>query len=166
MPTIPKRPKVGISPIYLRGQSQVEFAVKAIRGVPLDSENPVEVLIREKPRQRGLTLNAAYWAGPLADIARQAWRNDRQYSAEVWHSGMKTLFLPDPDEPDFDPAHVLDPEKYVKWVINPITDQRDCVGSTTQLTDAGMRIYLLKMEAFAAQELGVRFTTRDEPRGR
>ena len=177
MTTIPKRAKVAISPIYLRGPSQVEFAIKALRGVPLDSKNPIEVLIREKPKQRKLTLNAVYWAGPLADIARQAIHQGRHWTAEEWAEGAKALFLPDPDEPHlepdqewreglFDPSHVLSPETYRKWSINPLTGDRTCVGSTTKLTDTGMRVYLLRLESYMADTFHVRFTTRDEPRGR
>ena len=38
----------------------------------------------------------------------------------------------------------------------------DVVGSTTQLTDKGMRVYLEQVEAEAATEYGVQFTTREE----
>lgn len=155
-----KRPKVEFSPVYLRSKAQVDYLLKVIPNLPLDPERPVEVVIREQVKKRKLTLNAAMWAGPLADIARLAWHNRRQYTAEEWHEGFKALFLPDPNEPDFDPSHVVNPETYAKWSINPLTGNRMCIGSTTQLTDAGMRVYLVRMEAFAAEQFGVEFSPR------
>lgn len=161
-----KRPKITPLSILLRGPNQVAYALKMIPNLPLDSEHPIEMLIREQVKKRKLTLNDAMWAGPLADIARQAWHNGRQYSAEEWAEGFKALFLPDPDAPDFDPSHMVNPETYRKWSTNPVTGTRMCVGSTTQLTDAGMHVYLRQIEAFAAQEFEVQFTERAEPLGR
>lgn len=161
-----KRQPVKLPTVYLRGPQQVAYLLKLIPNLPLDPDRPVEVVIREAARKRKVTLNDAYWAGPLRDIAEQAWTNGRLYSADEWHEGFKVLFLPDPDASDFDPSHVVDPEAYQKWAINPVTGERRCVGSTTRLTDAGMRVYLLQVEAFAAEKFGVVFTTHQEPVGR
>lgn len=161
-----KRTLIQPIPIRLLGPAQQNYAIKTIQNLPLDPDRPLQVLIREEPRKRKVDANAAYWAGPLADIARQAWHNSRQYRAEEWHEGFKALFLPDPDAPDFDPTHVANPETYRKWSINPVTGDRQCVGSTTWLTDKGMHIFRLQVEAFAAQTFGVVFTTREEPEGR
>lgn len=160
-----RRPPIQPISVLLRGPAQVSYLAKVLPELPLDPDRPLQVLIREEPRKRKLDANAAYWAGPMADIAAQAWHNGRQYSAEEWHEGMKALFLPDPDAPDFDPSHVVDPEAYRKWSVNPVTGVRMCVGSTTQLTDKGMHIYRLQVEAFAAQTFGVEFTTREEAHG-
>ena len=161
-----KRPKIEIPPVLLRGPAQLAYLLKTIPNLPLDPEHPVEVVMREQVKKRKQSMNDAMWAGPLVDIARQAIHLGRQYSAEEWHEGFKAMLLPDPDISGFNPEHVTHPETYRKWSTNPITGTRMCVGSTTQLTDAGMRVYLLEMEAFAAQEFEVRFTTRDEPTGR
>ena len=161
-----KREKVKIPPIYLRSRVQVDYLLKLLPNLPLDSERPVEVLIQEHKAKRKPSLNALMWAGPLRDIAEQAWTNGRLYSADEWHEGFKVLFLPDPDASDFDPSHVVGPEAYQKWAINPVTGERRCVGSTTRLTDAGMRVYILQVEAFAAEKFGVVFTTHQEPVGR
>ena len=142
---------------------QVGYLLKVIPNLPLDPDFPLEVLIREVPKKRKLSLNDAMWAGPLRDIAKQAWHNGRQYSADEWHEGFKAMFLPDPDASSFDPLHVVKPENYRKWSVNPVTGDRMLVGSTTQLTDPGMRVYLLEMEAWAATEKGVQFTTPGEP---
>lgn len=136
-----------------------------IDNLPIDPEHPVEILVREEVKKRKLTLNALMWAGPLADIERDGWVQGRQFRAEVWHEHFKELFLPDEMAPDFDPTHVLD--GYRKWDIDPWKGTRVLVGSTTQLTDKGMREYLLKMEAEAATEYGVTFTDQSlEPTGR
>jgi len=157
-----KREKVNIPPVYLRSRVQVDHLLKLIPNLPLDSEKPVEVVIREQAKKRKLSLNAAMWAGPLRDIEENAWVGGRQYSAEVWHEHFKECYLPDENAPDFNPEHVVDPEAYRKWDIDPWKDMRVLVGSTTQLTDKGMRLYLLQMEAEAATEYGVTFTTREE----
>ena len=161
----PRRPPIDPITVLLRGTSQDAYLAKVIPNLPHDPERPLQVLIREEPRKRKLSLNDAMWAGPLRDIAKQAWHNGRQYSAEEWHEGFKALFLPDPDDPEFDPSHVVDPDAYRKWSINPVTGSRMCVGSTTQLTDAGMHVYLVRMEAFAAETFLVEFTTHEEPQG-
>ena len=162
----PRRPPIDPITVLLRGPSQDAYLAKVIPNLPHDPERPLQVLIREEPRKRKLSLNDLMWAGPLHDIAVQGWYRNRQWSADDWHEGFKAMFLPDPDSSNFNPAHVTEPETYRKWDINPITGDRRCVGSTTQLTDEGMREYLLQMEAWAANELMVTFTTNETPLGR
>lgn len=156
-----KRQKVDLPPILLRSEVQLAYAIARLKNLPLDDEHPIEIITREQVKKRKPTLNALMWAGPLADIEREAWFQGRQYRAEVWHEHFKEAYLPDELAPDFDPSHVLD--GYRKWDVNPWTGARVLVGSTTQLTDKGMRHYLLQLEAEAATEYGVTFTTRDEP---
>ncbi|MEN6533982.1 MAG: recombination protein NinB [Bryobacteraceae bacterium] len=155
-----KRPKVETRQILLRAPQQAEHAKSLISNLPVDPEHPIEILIREQVKKRKLSTNAAMWAGPLRDIERDGWYQGSQYAAEVWHEHFKELFLPDENDPDFDPSHVV--EGYRKWGYNPWKDTRALVGSTTQLTDSGMRLYLLKMEAEAATEHGVTFGARIE----
>lgn len=152
------RPAVETRSILLRGRAQVEFAHGLLANLPLDDEHPVELLIREQVKKRKLSLNDAMWAGPLRDIERQAWIKGRQYKADIWHRHFKDLFLPDENAPDFDPSHVV--EGYKKWEIDPWSGDRMLVGSTTQLTDKGIKIYILQIEAEASQEYGVEFTAR------
>lgn len=157
-----KRQKVKIDPVYLRTRAQVDYLFKILPNLPLDPINPVEVIIREQVKKRKLSMNAAMWAGPLKDIEEKGWYQGRQYCAEVWHEHFKEAFLPDENDPDFDPSHVVEPESYRKWDFNPWNGNRVLVGSTTQLTDPGMRFYLLQMEAEAASEYGVSFNARHE----
>lgn len=162
-----KRPEVHMSPVYLRSRTQVDHLLRVIPNLPLDPEHPVEVVIREQVKKRKLSLNAAMWAGILADCERDGWYQGRQYRAEIWHEHFKELFLPDETAMDFDPSLVV--EGYRKWDYNPWNDSRVLVGSTTQLTDKGMRLYLQQVEAEAATEYGVTPSTRierTEPTGR
>lgn len=143
----------------LRNEKVLANAIAFLRNVPLNEDKPLEMVVREPRKKRKLTLNAAMWAGPLADIERMAWHEGRQFRAEVWHEHLKELFLPDTSDPEFDPSEAM--EGYEKWAVNPWTGNRVLVGSTTQLTDKGMRIYLLKMESYAAETYGVVFTEKE-----
>lgn len=149
-----KRETYPTKTIMLRTDQQRDLAVNAIRNAPLDETKPLQLLLREKPKVRGLDANARMWVGPLADIAEQGYVEGRTYSADVLHEHFKREFLPDDSAPDFDPAKCMD--GYRKWDYGPNGD-RLLVGSTTQLTKAGFAEYLTQVEAFGAN-LGVRFT--------
>lgn len=138
----------------LVGPQQVDGLLALVRNLPIDAERPLEVVIREEKRKRGVDQNALYWARPLKDIAEQAWVNGRQYSAEVWHHYCKRLFLPDENWIGFDICHVKD--GYQKWATEPDGDLI-LVGSTTQLTVKGFAHYLDQVYALGAG-LGVQFT--------
>ncbi|SEJ99831.1 NinB protein [Achromobacter sp. NFACC18-2] len=137
----------------LRGASQLAAVQTKLDNLPLDDENPLEVVIRERAKPRRMSQNALMWAGPLNDIAEQAWVNGKRFTAEAWHEHFKREFLPE----QFDPDLCL--EGYVKWQITPRGD-RVLVGSTTGLTVKGMAQYLTQIEA-AGAELGVEFRTRE-----
>ena len=116
----------------------------------------LEVVFREHKDARSLDQNAAMWAGPLRDIAEQAWVNRQQFSAEAWHEHFKREFLPEDDDPEIDE---LVKDGYRKWTILP-TGDRVLTGSTTQLTRKGMARYLQQIEVFGAQ-MGVLFGERE-----
>lgn len=134
----------------LVGRQQVDGLLALVRNLPIDAERPLEVVIREEKRKRGVDQNALYWAGPLRDIADQAWVDGRQYSAEVWHEYFKREFLPDGDSG-------LTRDGYRKWAFLPPDGPRVLIGSTTQLTVKGMAEYLEQVYAYGAS-LGVQFT--------
>lgn len=142
------REKFPTRTVLLRTEAQRNAAITAIRNAPLDESKPLEVVIREQQKVRGLDANARMWAGPLRDIASQAYVNGRTYSAEVWHSHFKREFLPE----EYD--ETLCKEGYRKWDTDP-GGNRVLVGSTTQLTKRGFALYLQKLEAYAVTELGV-----------
>lgn len=124
----------------------------AVKHLPIDELRPLEVVVREEQKRRRPDANAAMWAGPLRDIAEQAWLDGRQFSAEVWHIFLKRQLLPE----DYDPQLCL--EGYCKWDIDP-AGERVLVGSTTQLTVKGMGEYLEALHAFGAS-LGVEYSVR------
>jgi len=138
----------------LRGTSQLAAVQTKLGNLPLDDENPLEVVIREQVKPRKLSQNALMWVGPLADISEQAWVNGRRFTAEVWNDHFKREYLPE----EYDPELCL--EGYRKWDYTPRGD-RALVGSTTMLTVKGMAQYLTQVEA-AGAELGVEFRARGE----
>ncbi len=146
------RPQFQQRTFRLVGRQQVDGLLALVRNLPVDAVKPLEVIIREEKRKRTLDQNALMWAGPLRDIAEQAWVEGRQYSAEVWHEFFKREFLPNsPGEGTKD--------GYQKWVDLP-TGVMVLVGSTTQLTVRGMSDYLEQVYAYGAS-LGVQFGARN-----
>lgn len=148
------RPLFKSKSILLVGEQQRETALLAIMRLPADPISPLEIVIREKPKARTLDQNAAMWAGPLRDIAEQAWVSGRQFSAAVWHEHFKRLYLPENDDPDL-ARLVKDPETWSKWDYTPAVE-RILVGSTTELSAYGFGQYLEQIEADGAS-MGVSF---------
>lgn len=154
------RPQFNTRTFRLVGIDQRDRLLALVGNLPIDTQKPLEVVIREEKKARKLDQNALYWAGPLRDIAEQAWVRGRQYSAEVFHEYFKREFLPDPDHSDFDDTHVKD--GYRKWADMP-NGMRVLVGSTTKLTVRGMSAYLEQVYA-AGANLGVQFSERGHGR--
>jgi len=145
--------------ILLVGEQQRAGAIATLTHAPLDDASPLEFLVREQVKTRKLSANAAMWAGPLKDIAEQAYLAGRKYSAEVWAHFFKREFLPE-DEPRPDDGLVKD--GYQKWDFAP-DGERILVGSTTQLTVRGFALYLQQIEAFGAS-LGVMYSANPKER--
>lgn len=135
--------------VMLREPEQVERAIAVLRNAPLDPLRPLEFLVREEVKARKPDQNALMFAGPIRDIAEQAWLDGKQFSAEVWHEYMKRQFLPD----QFDAELCL--EGYVKWESDPAGDLV-MIGSTKMLTVRGFSLHLEQVFAFGAS-LGVEF---------
>jgi len=146
------RQKFPTRQIMLRTVQQRGIVMALLPNLPLDEANPIEVIIREPVKARGMDQNALMWVGPLADIAAQAWVDGRQFSADVWHEHFKREYLPE----EFDPE--LTKEGYRKWDYTP-AGERVLVGSTTQLTKRGFSQYLEQIEADGAG-MGVQFGAR------
>lgn len=140
--------------IPLLNERNRDAAILRVQSLPVGTDPVIEVVIRERKDRRTLDQNAAMWAGPLKDLADQAWVNGRQFSAEVWHEHAKREFLPEDDDPDLAEL-VRNPESYRKWAYTPGGD-RVLIGSTTQLTKRGMGEYLDRLCAMGAG-LGVLF---------
>lgn len=138
--------------IYLIGPEQANTIVALVPNLPLDGS--LEVVIRAKTTIRKPSANDRMWAGPLKDIAEQAWLHGRQFKDVIWHEYFKEYYLPDESASDFDSSHVK--EGYKKWDIDP-AGKRRLVGSTTQLTRTGFHIYMLQLEA-EGSNLGVQYS--------
>lgn len=147
------RPTYQTRKIRLTGELQLETARAMLDHAPLDPGRPLELVLREESKVRGLDANAAMWAGPLRDIAEQAWYGTppRQYSDKTWHETYKRLYLPE----EFDAE--LCKEGYRKWDFDR-DGERVLIGSTTQLTVKGFAQYLTQVEADGAG-MGVEFHT-------
>jgi hypothetical protein len=87
-------------------------------------------------KKRTPKQNKRYWGrGVLAQIAEQATVSGRLFSAEVWHEQFKRQFIGFDELPN-----------------------GEIIGkSSTKLTTAEFCDFCTQVEAFAAQELGVRF---------
>jgi len=152
------RPTYQTRTILLRAEAQLETAIAMLRNAPLDPDKPLELVLREESKVRGLDANAAMWAGPLRDIAEQAWYGDppRQYSEKTWHETYKRLYLPE----EFDAE--LCREGYRKW-DHDRDGERVLIGSTTQLTVKGFAQYMTQVEADGAG-MGVMFSVNPRER--
>lgn len=149
-----KKPKSNRAPFATRPFRVLDEAVReraaaAVLNMPIDPLRPLQVVLREEPRERKLDQQALLFAGPMRDIAEQAWFDGRQYSVEVLHEFCKRQFLPE----DFDPELCL--EGYAKWDVDP-AGERILVGSTTMLTVTGYSNYLEQVFHLGAS-LGVEF---------
>ena len=150
------RPQFKQRTFRLVGHEQVNLLSAVVRNLPVDAAKPLEVIIREEKRPRKLDQNALMWAGPLRDIAEQAWVHGKQFSAEVWHEHLKREFLPDDMDDNFHEDHVND--GFRKWEWTP-KGERVLIGGTRQLTVKGMAAYLEQVYAYGAS-LGVQFGAR------
>lgn len=136
--------------LLLRNEQVRNNLMSIVRNLPLDDAFPLEVVIREQIKGRKLDQNALYHAGPLRDIALQAWVEGKQFSKEVWHEWLKRELLPE----EFDPELCM--ENYQKWAQDP-SGNPVMVGSTTMLTKKGFSAFLEGVYAFGAA-YGVNFT--------
>lgn len=143
------RPPFPRRTIVLRTEQLRGTLLALAHNLPIDAEKPLQITVEELRPTRKLSQQALMFAGPLKDIAEQAWICGRQYSVEVLHEHCKREYLPE----EFDEA--LCKDGYKKWGITPKGD-RVLVGSTTDLTVKGMAQYIEQIHSFGAN-LGVMF---------
>ena len=136
--------------IILNSEQVRETLMAAIHNLPIDDKKPLQITIEDYQPRRKMSQQALMFAGPLKDIAEQAWVSNMQYSVETWHEFLKREHLPE----EFDP--LLCKAGYCKWSITPKGD-RILIGSTTDLTVKGYSEYLEQIHAHGAN-LGVMFS--------
>jgi hypothetical protein len=139
--------------IKLTGQLQRDTAKAAIDNAP----DNIEVVLREPVKARSQSANDLMWAGPLKDIAEQAYVEGRQFIDKVWHEHFKALYLPEENDPYLFEL-VKHPESYKKWNTDP-AGNLILVASTTDLTKYGFSQYLDQIHADGAS-MGVLFSER------
>lgn len=140
------RPKFETRSILLRAPLQRDALLALIPHLPLDPAKPIEILLREQVKARGLDANGLYWVR-LTEIAEQAWFNGRQFSKEVWHEYCRQNVMPDQ-------ITTKDGTVRSKWEETP--DGSPQVISTTLLERKCFAEYITAVEAFGAG-LGVHF---------
>lgn len=112
--------------------------LKANARAMAEAGKPLEVSVSEAGAKRSVQQNRRNW-GLITYIAEHAWVEGRQYSKETWHEFfarkfgvMKELVLPDGE----------------------IMLQRE---STAEMDVETFNHYLLRIEAYAVDELGIEF---------
>ncbi len=133
--------------ILLRSEIQRDTAISLINSLPLDDARPLEIVVREQVKVRGLDQNGFYFLR-LGEIADQAWFNGKQYSTDIWHAYAKRNILPDV-------VMLKDGSEVSKWIESP--DGSLEVISTTLLEKGCFANYTKLVEAFGAS-LGVEYS--------
>lgn len=96
---------------------------------------PLVVEITPEKTKRSIQQNRRYFGGTIAQIADQAWLNGRQYSKDVWH--------------EFFCREFIGIEELPKGGTKAV--------SSTTLDTKAFADFITAVEAYASQELGVRF---------
>ena|ERR1700741_3308859 len=133
--------------ILLRTMEQVNHAIHLIVNLPLDDKKPLEIVIREQVKGRGLDANGYYWLR-LGEIADQSWFNGKQYNSDLWHAYAKRNIMPDI-------VTLKDGSEVSKWIESP--DGSLEVISTTLLEKGCFANYTQLVEVFGAS-LGVEYS--------
>jgi hypothetical protein len=138
--------------VLIRSEQQKELLANKISNLPVDCDRPIQIVISEQTKKRGLDQNGYYWLR-LGEIAAQVWRNNKQYTSELWHDYCKKHEMQEEVE-------LKDGTVCSKWIEAP--DGSVTVISTTQLSKRCFAEYTQIVEAFGAG-LGVMFSAI--PRG-
>lgn len=111
----------------------------------LSNGKPVRITVKAFEDDRTLRQNRYYWGCVLKEISEQASIQGQRWTAEAWHELCKRQFL------GYEITKVAVAGRRKKHVIRRLR-------STTNLKVREMNEYLEKVQAFAADDLGVRFS--------
>lgn len=142
-----KRNPIDKITILLRTEAQRELLLKKISNLPIDADHPIQTVISEEVKKRGLDQNGLMWKR-ITEISQQGWINKRQYTKDCWHNYLKDNEMPEEVE-------LKDGTICSKWV-EQIDGSRDVI-STTELSARFFSKYIMIIEAFGA-DLGVMFS--------
>jgi hypothetical protein len=98
----------------------------------VEAGKPLAVIVQEYRAKRSLDQNRRYWL-LLNNIAENAWVNGRRFSSEAWHEHFKRLHIGLEETPGGGSIGI----------------------STTSLSVGEFADYMTKVEAYAADELGI-----------
>jgi len=133
--------------ILIRSEQQKELLASKISNLPVDEDRPIQIVISEQDKVRGLDQNGLMWKR-IGEIASQGWINKRQYDKDCWHKYLKDNEMPEEVE-------LKDGTVCSKWV-EQIDGSREVI-STTELSARFFSKYIMIIEAFGAG-LGVMFS--------
>ncbi len=142
----PPRQKFATASIELFNERQRSIAQAKLANCPIDEDRPLEFVLREKPKVRGIDQNGLYWLR-LGEIAEQVWFEGKQFSKDVWHEYAGRNLMPET-------VITKDGEERSKWIETP--DGHVTVISTTRLERSFFAKYTTILEAFGAEH-GVMF---------
>lgn len=142
-----KREQIEKVIVLIRSDQQKELLAKKISNFPVDCDHPIQIVISEQTKKRGLDQNGLMWKR-IGEIAYQAFINKRKYSKECWHKYLKDNEMPEEVE-------LKDGTICSKWV-EQIDGSREVI-STTELSARCFAQYITIIEAFGAG-LGVMFS--------
>ena len=119
-----QRHKIDKTIVLIRSDQQKELLINKINNLPIDTDRPIQVVISEQTKARGLDQNGLMWKR-IGEIADQAFINKRKYSKECWHKYLKDNEMPEEVE-------LKDGTICSKWV-EQIDGSREVI-STTELS--------------------------------
>lgn len=135
--------------IRLVGQVQLDSAMRLLPNLPIDPDKPLELIIREEKKVRGLDANAYYWVR-IGEISEQAWFSGKQFNSDTWHEYAKRNIMPET-------VTIKGGDVVSKWVESP--DGALHVMSTTVLEKKCFAEYVTAVEAFGSG-IGVIFSAK------
>lgn len=109
---------------------------------------PARILAQEHEDDRSIQQNRFYWGPCLSEISQQASIEGQKWAPEAWHELFKRMFL------GYEIKKVRVAGRKKPTVIRRLR-------STTGLKVRPMGKYLDELQAFAATDLGVRFSVKD-----
>lgn len=123
-------------------------AAYAVAKCVIDNGRPARLVAREHEDDRSLQQNRYYWGVVLPEISEQASIAGVRYASEAWHELFRRQFL----GYEIEKVRVAGRKK-------PVINRR--LKSTAKLKVKPFSDYLDKVQAFAATDLGVRFSVRN-----
>lgn len=112
----------------------------------IDNGRPVHITCQEYEQDRSLQANRFYWGACLREISEQATIEGQRWTSEAWHELFRRMFL----GYEIEKVRIAGRKKVV-------VNRR--LKSTTKLKVKAFSVYLEKVQAFAASDLGVSFSS-------